>query len=86
MGYKKKSKKNLTYIGKDGYKRFSDSGIKVHRHVAERKIGRKLKPGEQVHHKNRKKEDNRRSNLHVFSSGKKHYNAHKKDKKRTGKW
>ena len=86
MGYKKNSKKNLTYVSKDGYKRFSDSGKKVHTHVAEMKLGRKLKPGEQVHHKNRNKLDNRRSNLWVFPSRKAHTNTHKRDKKRTGKW
>jgi len=86
MGYKKNSKKNLTYISKDGYKRFTDSGKKVHMHVAERKLGRKLKPGEQVHHDNRNKLDNRRSNLKVYPSRKAHYNAHIQNKKRTGKW
>ena len=86
MGYKKNSRKNLTYIGKDGYKRFTDSEKIVHRHVAEMKLGRKLKPGEEVHHRNRKKEDNRRSNLWVFPSRKAHTNTHKRDKKRTGKW
>ena len=60
MGYKKKSRKKLTYIDKDGYKRSSDSGKKVHRHVAEMKLGRKLRPGEVVHHINRDKTDNRR--------------------------
>ncbi len=78
MGLFKKDKK--------GYKRFADSGIPVHRHVAERKLGRKLQKGEVVHHKNRDKSDNRRSNLHVFSSQKAHHNAHKRDKKKTGRW
>jgi len=79
-------KKDLTYIDKDGYKCFTDSGKKVHRHVAEMKLGRKLRKGEVVHHKNRNKLDNRRSNLWVFDSQSKHNKTHKKDKKKYGKW
>lgn len=75
-----------TYKDKKGYKKFSNSGKSVHRHVAERKIGRKLREGEVVHHKNRNKSDNRRSNLWVFKDQKKHHAAHVKDKKRFGKW
>ena len=75
-----------TYIDKKGYKRYKDSNILVHRHVAERTIGRKLKSGEVVHHKNRKKQDNRRANIWVFKSQKNHDRIHKKDKKRTGRW
>jgi len=71
---------------KKGYKRFSASGIPVHRYVAERKLGRKLKTGEVVHHMNRNKTDNRRKNLWVFKSQKKHDSAHRRDKKRFGRW
>ena len=35
---------------KKGYKRFADSGIPVHRYVAEKKLGRNLKKREVVHH------------------------------------
>jgi len=71
---------------KKGYKRFSDSGIPVHRYVAGRKLGRPLKKGEVVHHINRNKTDNRRDNLWVFRSQKKHDSAHRSDKKRFGRW
>jgi len=71
---------------KKGYKHFEDSGKPVHRHVAERKLGRKLGFGEVVHHINRDKTDNRRSNLWVFGSQKDHHSAHKRDKKRFGRW
>ncbi len=83
---KKKGKKKLFTRDKKGYKKFADSGKSVHRHVAERKIGRKLRKGEVVHHKNRDKSDNRRSNLEVFKSQKTHHASHKKSKKKTGKW
>ncbi len=62
MQYKKK----LNYIDKDGYKRYCDSNKLVHQHVAERMLARKLRSGEVVHHKNRNKLDNRRSNLWGF--------------------
>ncbi|MHA2227391.1 MAG: HNH endonuclease [Candidatus Hodarchaeales archaeon] len=71
---------------KKGYKHFKNSGKSVHRHVAERKLGRKLRRGEVVHHKNRNKSDNRRSNLRVFSSQKQHHRTHKRSKKWTGRW
>ena len=79
-------RRSKVYTDKKGYKRYSNSDKSVHRHVAERKLGRKLKPREVVHHKNRKKQDNRRSNLWVFRSQKEHDSAHRKDKKKYGRW
>jgi len=78
----------LSKLFKDrkGYKRFADSGIPVHRYVAEKKVGRKLKKGEVVHHINRVKTDNLRKNVWVFKSQKKHDSAHRRDKKRFGRW
>ena len=74
------------FKNKKGYKQFADSGIPVHRHVAERRLGRKLERGEVVHHINRDKTDNRRSNLWVFKSQKEHDAIHRRDKKRFGRW
>jgi hypothetical protein len=48
------------------------------------KLGRELKKGEVVHHKNRDKQDNSFNNLAVFSSQKKHWEAHKTDAKKYG--
>ena len=81
-----RKRRDLTFKDKKGYKKYSDSGKPVHRHVAERKLGRKLRKGEVVHHINRDKSDNRRSNLFVFRSQKAHHETHKKDKKRFGRW
>ena len=72
MGYNKK----ITYIDKNGYEHYRDSDKLVHKHVAEKMLGRKLRPGEVVHHKNRNKLDNCMSNLWVFNSQQDHYNIH----------
>jgi hypothetical protein len=74
------------YYDENGYKRFRNSDKLVHRHVAERKLGRKLRPGEVVHHKNRDKSDNSRANLWVFKNQKKHNSTHRQDKKYYGEW
>jgi hypothetical protein len=65
-----------TYRDAMGYLRFIDSGKLVHRWKAEKKIGRKLQPGEVVHHQNKIKTDNRYENLRVFSSRKAHQVYH----------
>lgn len=72
--------KNLkTYIDSKGYRRFKDSGKLLHRWVAEKKLGRKLKKGEVVHHENRDKLDNDPSNLWVFKNQAEHYRIHEED-------
>lgn len=78
-------KKPKTYTDEKGYKRFTDSNKLVHRWVVEKKLGRKLKPGEIVHHKNRKKGDNRPQNLWVFHNQEEHDKIHKYDSKKHGK-
>ncbi len=76
----------VRFFKKKGYKHFANSGIPVHRHVAAKKLGRPLKSGEVVHHINRDKTDNRRSNLWIFKNQEQHHITHKKDKKRFGFW
>ncbi|MFX1367262.1 MAG: HNH endonuclease [Promethearchaeota archaeon] len=65
-----------TYRDSRGYLRFRDSGRLVHRWAAEKKMRRKLHPGEVVHHSNQIKTDNRRSNLIVLNSRKEHLARH----------
>ena len=57
-------------------KSFIDSGKLVHRWKAEKKLGRRLQPGEVVHHQNKIKTDNRYGNLQVFNSRKTHQAHH----------
>lgn len=51
-------------------------GRHLHRIVAEIKIGRKLKPGEVVHHENENKRNPSPENLRVFSSQSEHATWH----------
>lgn len=73
------------YTDEKGYKRFKDTDKPVHRWAAEQKLGRKLKPGEVVHHKDRDKKNNSGKNLWVFKNQEEHDKAHKQDAKRHGK-
>ena len=54
-----------SYIDDRGFARFCNSGELIHHLVAQRKLGRKLKPWEIVLHRNRNKLDNRPINLFV---------------------
>jgi hypothetical protein len=75
-----------TYLDADGYLRFIDSDILVHRYFAELKLGRKLYPWEVVHHINRIKTDNRPENLWVFSNQYSHSKIHRIDLYNNGVW
>lgn len=74
-----------TFTDNKGYVRFSDSGRPVHRSVAQKMLGRKLRKGEVVHHKDRNKRNNSWKNLHVFPSQLHHDRVHRYDAKRYGK-
>jgi len=69
---KTSSRSKKTFVAASGYRKFKDSGKLVHRWVEEKKLGRKLKSGEVVHHRNSNKLDNSPNNLKVFRSQKEH--------------
>lgn len=52
-----------------------------HRHIAEKKLKRKLKTNEIVHHKNWLSTDNRKENIDVCENQKKHLSQHYKERK-----
>lgn len=68
-----------TYQDNNGYSRFQNTNIPIHRFAASKKLGRKLNAGEVVHHINRNKLDNRPSNLWIFKNQAQHSYFHKKD-------
>ncbi|MDB5226564.1 MAG: hypothetical protein JWN78_757 [Bacteroidota bacterium] len=74
-----------TYIDEKGYLRFISSNRPVHQWMAEKKLGRKLKSKEVVHHIDRNKLNNSMDNLHVFPNQAAHDAAHKYDAYRFGK-
>lgn len=76
--------RSKVYEDEKGYWRFKDSDVPVHRWVAERKLGRPLRPGEVVHHKDRDKSNNDPDNLWVFRSQEEHDEVHEIDAYRHG--
>jgi len=73
------------YTDNRGYRRKKITHQLVHRQVAEEKLGRKLRPGEVVHHKDRDKTNNHPGNLWVFKNQEAHDRVHKLDARRHGK-
>ena len=61
-----------TYITKKKYRKFKDSDTFVHRWVAEKKIGRKLKSKEVVHHIDGNSLNNSPNNLKVYRNHSEH--------------
>ena len=74
-----------TFIDEYGYRRFKDSGKLVHRWVAEKKIGRKLRREEVVHHIDKNKLNNSPENLHVCKNQFEHERIHFEEKLYSGK-
>lgn len=60
-----KTFKNANYVTSDGY--IFVKGMLEHRLVMEQHLGRKLKPNENIHHKNGDRRDNRLENLELWS-------------------
>jgi len=74
------------YVGADGYPRFKDTDMLVHRWVMSKKTGRRLDSNEIVHHIDGDKMNFQPDNLEIFSSQNKHEAHHKRMKTETGDW
>lgn len=59
------NKETKIYLDPKGYLRFKDSDILVHRYVASKHLGRRLRFDEVVHHRDGNKRNNRPDNLYV---------------------
>lgn len=73
------------YTDSNGYYRFLDSDILVHRYIASKKIGRKLTSDEVVHHIDGNKKNNRPNNLKVCNR-EEHSYIHNQNFKIYGSW
>jgi hypothetical protein len=65
MYHPRRKKWGSGYIDPKGYRRFGNN--LEHRIVMEKKLGRKLRLNERVHHINGKRTDNRPSNLELMA-------------------
>lgn len=63
------------YTDQKGYLRYCDSHYPVHRRAMEKKLGRRLKRGEIVHHENGNKQDNSPDNLKLITP-QEHFKIH----------
>jgi hypothetical protein len=61
-----------TYVTKKGYRRYKNSGTYVHRRKKKKKLGRKLKPKEVVHHIDGNPLNNSPNNLKVYRNQSEH--------------
>lgn len=69
-------RKTTVHMNRSGYLCFNNTNKTVHRWMAEKKLGRSLRNGEVVHHKDRNKLNNSPQNLQVFHSQQDHFKAH----------
>lgn len=79
---RRREQKNKGPCKKNTYPK--EHGVHAHRAAAERKLGRKLKPGEIVHHIDGDKHNNEPENLMVFKNQREHVKYHAEHPEESG--
>lgn len=76
----------LMYVDDEGYPRFKDTDMLVHRWVMSKKKGRRLNPEEVVHHNDGNKMNFHPSNLRLFQNQEAHEKHHEWKEHNLGGW